>query len=171
MATSTAQSSATATAENNPETTEERRQDHQASTEPEASSPGSNADDLRCTICESGREIEVQFKDCLHAACAECVENIVARGDCSRTWFSCPWCRTVIREVGMLSRATEAPLDVVLHGETCFAIYAWEPVGDWMAPRAEEVDRRLDRVEEEEMQRLISRAPPSLGGQRDEFGY
>lgn len=160
-----------AAAENNTETTGEPRQDHQASIEREASSPGSNADDLRCTICESGREIEVQFKGCPHAACAECVENIVARGDYSGTWFLCPWCRTVIREVGMLSRATEAPLDAVLHGETCFAIYAWESVGDWMTPRAEEVGRRLDREEEEEVQRLISRAPPSLGGQRDESGY
>lgn len=168
MAKSTPQNAATATAENNTETTGEPRQ---ASTEREASSPGSNADDLRCTICESGREIEVQFKGCPHAACAECVENIVARGDYGGTWFLCPWCRTVIREVGMLSRATEAPLDAVLHGETCFAIYAWELVGDWMTPRAEEVGRRLDREEEEEVQRLIARAPPSLGGQRDESGY
>lgn len=71
----------------------------------------------------------------------------------------------------MLSRETEPPLDAVLHGDTCFAIYAWELLVDWMAPRAEGVGRRLDELMEQEMQRLISEAPPSLGGERDAFGY
>lgn len=111
------------------------------------------AEDLQCSICASGRAIEVQFKNCSHASCASCMKNIWWSMDQDPTryptFIRCPWCRAEVTEVGMLSRDTqELGVGVVVHGGVSFTIWAWEKLIAWMALNSRRMAERMDGVTE-----------------------
>lgn len=114
-----------------------------ALSESDASSTRSNndvADDLQCSLCGLGREITVQFRGCSHSSCTGCMKNLwwskVQHPTHYPTWFRCPWCRTEITEVGMLSRQPSSGNVVVVHGEVSFTVRTWEKLVEWMNTRS-----------------------------------
>lgn len=103
---------------------------------------------LRCNLCDRG--ITVQFRDCSHAMCTRCTKNLwwsrVKNYDHYPAGFPCPWCRTEIKEVGMLLRETPEPGDVVVHGGVSFTVCIWEGVVEWMAWRSKRLAARAKKV-------------------------
>lgn len=134
-------------------------QQHEPPAPPETESSFTGSDteapeETQCVICSSGRAVDVQFRECSHAACTRCVKNIwwgrVVTDDHYPYWISCPWCRAEVKEVGMLLRQVEG-LDgeVFVHEGVESVVYIWEKLVGWMTLRSKRIElrnRRLGRL-------------------------
>lgn len=107
-------------------------------------------EDLQCGVC--GDQVTVKFYNCAHAVCTTCAKEIwYSRVQHTRhfpAWVPCPFCRTEIHKVGMLSQQPqEAGFGDVVHYEnTDFTVWSWQPVLRWMALGEEGVARGLNTL-------------------------